>query len=252
MKLTLLERPTPLTAKDFKPRLEEELGKLKGELDASTTVDGLSTSGWVQVGITGEDNEIMAELIANKFPLAHAELRDVELQGNYQAQITGTNERGLNFDVGPRSSKFEYIIPTENLNAQLADGKNLHIRQLVECYCLYPGVRVAVRVARKTDNEIEAWLADSFVDTLTDWIKMGLDRIQAFECFRKEAEAAILKAHLSRDIIAVDSITLTVQSIVCKIGTDAVGLIPKLGHILRKQPLRPFQPKKITSRCRPW
>jgi hypothetical protein len=252
MKLTLLEHPTASTSKNFQARLEEELDRLKGELDATFSLYTPSGSGWAQVEITGEDNEIVSELIADKFALAHTYPNDIEPQGNYQAEIMGTSDRGLNFDVGIGRGRFECVVPTGNLNAQLADGKNLPLRHVVECYCLYPGMKIAVRIARKTDREIEGWLADRFMDRLDDWNKIGLDRILAFECFRKEAESSVLKAHLTRDVIAVDSLGLTVQSIVCKLGTDAVGLIPKLGRILRNQPLKPFQPKKIKSRCRPW
>jgi len=252
MKLTLLEHPTTSTSKVFQSRLEEEIGQLKGELDAGISLYIPSRNGWTQVGITGEDCEIVAELIANKFALAHLNINDIELQGNYQAEIMGTSGSGLNFDMGIERGHIECVVPNSNLNAQLADGKNLLLRHVVECYCLYPGMKIAVRISRKTDHEIEGWLADSFIDRLDDWIKTGLDRILVFECFRKEAESSVLKAHLTRDVIAVDSLSLTVQSIVCKLGTDAVGLIPKLGHILRNQPLKPFQPKKIKSRCRPW
>jgi hypothetical protein len=252
MKLTILERPTALTAKDFRVRLEKELGELKGELTASLALDGFSPKGWAKIRVTGEDSEIASELISSKFGLAHTELREIEVPGLYQAEITGSNERGLKFDVGLDSGGLNCVIPASNLIAQLADGKPIHLEQVIECYCLYPGVRISVRVAGTKDNEIEAWLSDGQIDRLARWITTGLDRIQAFECYRQEAESAVLKTHSSRDVIAVEPISLTLQSIVCKLGTDAVGLIPKLGYILRKQKLRPFLPKKIIGRCRPW
>lgn len=252
MKLTILEHPTALTARNFPIRLVKQLEELKGELNASITLEGFSRGGWAQINITGEDNEIMSELIANNFAVAHTELAEIEPQGNYQAEIIASNAKGLRFDVGVDTRTLDCFIPTTNLNAQLADGKATPLPQLIECYCLYPGVRIGVRVATKNDHEIRGWLSDSFLDAIADWVGTGLDRIQVLECFKNEAESAVVKAHLSRDVLAVDSITLTLQSIVCKLGTDAVGLIPKLGHFLRKQPLKPFQPKKITSRYRPW
>ena len=252
MKLTILERPTALTAQDFAARLDHELKELKGELNVSTTLEGFSPNGWAQVNITGEDTEIMSELITNKFAIAHRELREIESQGDYGAEIIGPNAKGLRFDLGIDTRNLDCLIPSSNLNAQLADGKALPLRQVVENYCLYSGMRVGVRVQDKSNHVLEAWLSDGFVDTIRDWVALGLDRIQVFECFRKEAELAVLKEHLTRDVVRIDSTTLTIQSIVCKLGTDAVGLIPKLGRILRKQPLKPFQPKKITSRCRPW
>ncbi|HXZ89806.1 MAG TPA: DUF2110 family protein [Candidatus Dormibacteraeota bacterium] len=252
MKLTILERPTALTAGDFQARLEKELEELKGALNAFITLDGFSRSGWTQINITGEDSEIMTELIARRFSLAHTELREIETSGNYAAEIIGSNGRGLKFDVGFDAGSLDCVIPTRNLNVQLADGKTTPLRQLMECYCLYPGVRVSVRVTTQNDHGIEGWLSDSYVDTLADWVKMGVDRIQVFECFKQEVEYAVLKARLSRDVIAINSLTFTAHSMVCKLGTDAVGLIPKLGHLLRKRTLKPFQPKKIVEECRPW
>ena len=252
MNLTILERPTPLTVKNFKPRLVEELTKLKGELNTSLKVEQPAIGLWTRIEVSGEDSEVMTQLIANKFCLAQMKFNNLDLQENYPAQIVGTVARGLSFDMGMSGARSECIIPTTNLRAQLTDGKSTPLKQIVECYCLYQGMRASVRVSRRDDDAIEAWLADSTVDTFADWINTGLDRIFVFDCFRTEAESAILRAHLSRDIIALKPISLTIQSLICKLGTDAVGLIPKLGHMLRKQPLKPFQPKKITSFCRPW
>ena len=250
MKLTILERPTALTAKDFRVRLAKELEELKGELTAFVTFKGFSYNGWAQIEVTGEDSEIVSELVSSRFGRAYTELRALELPGVFEAEITGSNERGLKFDVGFGS--VNCIIPTSNLVAQLADGKATQLRQLLECYCLYPGVKISVRAARTRDNELEAWLSDREIGRLARWITTGLDRIQAFDCYRQEAESVVVKTHSTRDVIAVESITLTIQSIVCKLGTDAVGLIPKLGHVLLKQKLRPFLPKKIIGQCRPW
>jgi hypothetical protein len=252
MKLTILEHPTTSTAKDFKARLEAELEQLKGELNASVALDGFSRTGWARIDVAGEDREILTELITRKFGLAHTDLREIEAPAVYVGQIVGSGEKGLKFDLGLEGGDVDCTILTSTLMAQLADGKPIPLRQLADCYCLYPGVRAGVRIASKSDHTLEGWLSDNFVDAIGDWVTTGLDRIQVFDCFKKDAESAVLRAHLSRDVIAVDSMTLTLQSVVCKLGTDAVGLIPKLGRLLRNQTFRPFLPKKIIGKCRPW
>ncbi len=253
MKITILERPSEITARNFKPRLEKALNELKSGLKATTTLDGFSPNGWTRVGIIGEDSEILTALIGKKFGLAHTDLREIDVADVYEAIITGVTPGGLEFDVGlERGGHCKCSVPVNHLIAQLADGKNIPCREIANDYCLLPGVRLSVRVTRKTDNEIEAWLSDSQIERLGGWITFGLDRIEVFECFEQEVDAAILTAHLSRDIISTDQITLTVQSIECKLGTDAVGLIPKLGSVLKKQELQPFIPRRIVARCRPW
>jgi hypothetical protein len=251
MRVTILEKPTPLTAKDFSFRLESQLKELKGELAASTKFEGFSRTGWATVQVTGEDSEIVTALISNRLSLAHTELREIEVPQVYDAQITGPHGGGLQFDIGLGAQSVA-ILPTTTLQAQLADGKALPLAQLIECYCLYPGEKISIRTTRKSNDEIEAWLSDRQMDILSRRITSGLDRIEIFDCYNDEAEAAVRMTHLSRDVIAVEQVTLTLQSIVCKLGTDAVGLIPKLGRVLRKQKLKPFLPGKIVDRCRPW
>jgi len=252
MKLTILERPTELTAKDFKVRLEKKLELLKGELTASLAVVGFSTSGWAQVNITGADSEIVAHLVSNKFGTAVTALREIQSPGVYPAVIETSNERGLKFDVGLGAELLDCTIPTRTLLVQLADGKTIRLRQLFECYSLYPGVRISVRFTGKGDSGIEYWLSDEYLDHLSRWVKSGLDRILAFDCYLEDAESAVLNAHLTRDVVAIEPVTLSLQTVVCKLGTDAVGLIPKLGRILRRHKLTPFQPKKIEKICRSW
>jgi hypothetical protein len=253
MKITILERPNGITTNDFKQRLEIALAELKSELTASTTLDGFSRNGWARISLSGEDSEILAELVEKKFGRAHTDLQAIETPGVYEGIITDSNRNGLEVDLGIEApSHLNCTVPTGNLTAQLADGKAAQCREVVESYCLSPGVRISVRITKKGPNEIEAWLSDLQMDLLSDWITTGLDRIQAFDCYKQDAESAIVKANLARDIISIDPITLTVQSIVCKLGTDAIGLIPKLGSVLRRQKLRPFIPKRIMARCRPW
>ncbi len=253
MKITILERPTEITAKNFSQRLEKALNELKTELNATATLAGFTSNGWARIGIVGEDSEILAELIAKEHGLAQPNLQEIEVRGVYDSIITGSSAHGLEFDVGlEKPVHVNCSVPASHLIAQLADGKNIQTREIIEDYCLFPGERLSVRITGKTDNKIDAWLADSQIERLSGWITTGLDRIEVFDCYKEEVEAAILKAHLPRDTISADRITLTVQSIVCKLGTDAVGLIPKLGSVLNRQKLWPFIPKRIVARCRPW
>jgi hypothetical protein len=123
------------------------------------------------------------------------------------------------------------------------------MRDLVDDYCFFPGSRVDIRTT-SLFPDIEGWLADSQTDLFSDWISMRLDRILVFESSEREVDSAIRRANIGRDIIAVEHITLTTHSVLCKLGTDAVGLIPKLGSFLRNRELKPFIPRRILSRCK--
>ena len=111
---------------------------------------------------------------------------------------------------------------------------------------------MSVRITGKMEEGIEGWLSDEQIGRFSDWFETGLDRIVVFDCFKEQLESAIAKAQLSRDIISVDPITLTTQVAICKLGTDAIGMMPKLGASLKKHGLKPFIPRRIMARCRQW
>jgi hypothetical protein len=50
-----------------------------------------------------------------------------------------------------------------------------------------------------------------------------------------------------RDVIRVDRLGFFECSIICKLGTEAPGIISRLGNLLEGVPLYAFSPKKIKS-----
>ena len=241
--------------KEFKQALDAELSALKENLSASTTLLGFSKSGWAIVEVTGDDFEVVSELISRKLGFARTDLQGVERFGNYEGLVNQKTTNDLAIDIGIENPRpLTVSVKLNTLRAQLCDGRALPMGEIVEHYCLYPSTKVTIRITSITPDLglAEAWLADSQLTTLNNWICMGLDRIQVFDCTERQVDSAIRKANLERDIISVEHVTLTTQSILCKLGTDAIGLIPMLGSILRGHELKPFIPKRITSECRPW
>jgi hypothetical protein len=255
MKLIILQRPGHFTTKDFQAELDKTLGSLKGELGASIRLDGFSRKGWARLELEGEDSDVLRELLARGLGEAHTDAANLEAQGIYQGIVSGATDNFLEIDVGIETPRpMNVKIGLAALRAQLGDGKSLHSNDIIRQYCLVPGSRTTVRLTRLEPDTlaIEGWLADSQIERFSSLIATGLDRIQITDCFRHEAENAVKKSRSERDTVTIESETLTTHSIVCKLGTDAVGLIPKLGKILRNRKLDPFIPRRILMRCRPW
>jgi hypothetical protein len=255
MKITILQKPGQFTAKDFNLNIESAVRTLKGDLSSSVKLDGFSKSGWARINITGDDSEVVSELVARKLSQAQTELAKIESQGVYEGIVTGETKDCVEVDIGidtPRPLNVK--IRVETLRAQLADGKPIGSNGIIRDYCLFPGSKASVRITRleRASGVIEGWFADSHIERLSSWMTGNLYRIQIFDCYEQEVESAVKKSNIERDIVSIEPATLTAQSVVCKLGTDAVGLIPKLGSVLRKRELQPFIPKRILTRCRPW
>jgi hypothetical protein len=56
---------------------------------------------------------------------------------------------------------------------------------------------------------------------------------------------AVEESHHFRDVVKVESLGWLEHMIVCKLGTDAVGLIPAIGRILKGAALASFSPREI-------
>ncbi len=255
MKIVVLQRPGRHTSRDFKVNLENALSDLKGELSASAKLDGFSKKGWARVEVAGEDHEVLLELIARQLGRAQPNASETELHGVYEGIVTGVINQNLEVDIGLETPRaLGVTIQLSTLRAQLTDGQPLRSEEILENYCLFPGNRTSIRITRfdPVSGIVEGWLADSQVEKFSDWITIRLDRVQAIDCYRHEVEDAIQRTHLKRDVISIEPITLTAQSVICKIGTDAIGLIPKLGSLLKGRELKPFIPRRILARCRRW
>lgn len=230
------------------------MSNLKGELSASTRLVGFSDNGWAKIEIDGEDCEILKEIISRELGLTQTDLSQIETQGNYSGIVRDAGA-DLEVDIGiEKPAPLNVNVSLKALRAQLCDGKPLSGKEIAEYYCLSAGSRATVRITRleRSPRRLEGWLADSQIELFSERIASRLDRVQVFDCTRQRLELALRRARLERDVISVESGSLTTHSVVCKLGTDAIGLIPRLGSMLRKSELKPFLPRRILAKCRQW
>jgi hypothetical protein len=130
----------------------------------------------------------------------------------------------------------------------LADGKDIPLRELVELFCLYDNMPLEVKIAEDVEegnNHVEAVLSEGQLSLFSRWVRCRFDRLIIFGDLFSNVERAVKLSRHFRDIIKIESLGVLEQVVICKLGTDAVGLIPKLGRYLKSAVLVPFSPKKI-------
>jgi hypothetical protein len=72
-----------------------------------------------------------------------------------------------------------------------------------------------------------------------------LDRLLVIGASLGEVKLAIEQEGLDRDVIDVESFGIFEHALVCKLGTDAAGLIGRIGRHLRKAKFTVFNPKAL-------
>jgi len=253
MKVTLLQKKGKVEERDFKNQLETAIRNIIGSLSATATFSSFTREGWVTLSVIGEDAEVVTELLTQNFGTISEDASKGEPYGNYRGIVEEVSTAGLGVDIGTERPRPTLVnVKLSSLQAQLADGKKIPTRRIADCYSILPQTPISVRVTHSSPSEIEGWLADSQISHYSRRITSGLERIQVINCLPTYLDFAIRKAQLERDIIATEQLSLTVQSMACKVGTNAIGLIPRIGSILRKSELVPFIPSRIQEECRTW
>jgi len=221
-------------------------------LKVQVKVVGKTDHNWVKVEVSGEDKIVALRYLDQKFGLAPTSVDEVKKFSTAKGKIVASEENeenGLQVDIGVSSPQFYgAFIPLETLRAQIADGKNLLYRQIVDSFCLYENLPLEIKVVSNRENEgewVRAEFSEGQLSQFARWLHAYIDRLIVFGAPRSHVEHAVRESKHIRDIIRIDSLGLLEHAVVCKLGTDAVGLIPKLGRLLSTAKLAPFSPRRI-------
>jgi hypothetical protein len=246
--VTLLEKLYgSLSPKAFEAALSPLLQGLK----IRWKVVGETDRGWIQIEFSGEDETAASNYLSQKIGLAPVSIENMRKSSAMRGKIVSSGERkdSLYVDIGVFSPKIcDATIPLQTLQAQLANGNNIPLKRLIELFCLRDNMPLKVKILGDPNVQmwlVEAELSESQISQLVKWVKSNLDRLIVMGVPLSSVEYAIKASRHFRDIIRIESLSLFEHAILCKLGTDAVGLIPKLGPLLPTAILAPFSPRKI-------
>ena len=212
---------------------------------------GTTNRGWVQMEVSGEDETAALSYLDREIGLAPVSLDNLEKFSVIRGKVifSGKSESELYVDLGVFSPKVcDAVLPGQRLRAQLADGKGLPLQRLVELFCLYDNFPLNVKIVQGVEEQrknVEASLSEAQLSLFNRWVGSNFDRLIILGSLFSDVERTLKLSRHSRDIIKTESLGTLEQVVLCKLGTDAVGLIPKLGRFLPDAVLVPFSPKKI-------
>lgn len=223
--------------------------KLEG-LRVESHAKGVTAQGWIQVDLSGEDENAATNFLATEIGLCPTNLEHLPKLSTVKGKITELNKSkdSLRLDVGIFEPEVAYAtIPLATLQAQLSDGREIALRNIVELFGFCNSYPLIIKVT-DVENErrhVESMLAETQLKQLRGWTDSLLDRLIVLGATEGEVKAAVERAGFARDIVEIEPLGLFECAIACKLGTDAAGLIPRIGRTLRNATLAVFNPKKI-------
>jgi hypothetical protein len=158
------------------------------------------------------------------------------------------NKKELHVDIGIFSpSTIDAIISLERLQAQLVDGRRMALKKIAELFGFVENLPLTVKVCSvdKGNSRVEAVLSEKQLALYRSWTKSLLDRLVVLGASFNETMLSLKKARCNRDVVNIEPLGLFENAIVCKLGTDAVGLIPKIGKKLWNANFSIFNPREI-------
>ncbi len=221
-------------------------------LDVEAKILGAATDGWVQVAVTGEDETIAVNYLTKEAGTCLITLDNAKKLSTLTGFITNLEKsrEELSLDVGVFQPKTVHAtIPLHGLQAQLADGKRIDIQKMADLFGICEDLPLSVKITRLDDKEsrIEAELSSEQIAKFAMWRESLLDRLIILRSTMYQIKTSLERANLNRDVIDIETLGMLEYVLTCKLGTDAAGLIPKIGRNLRNARFAVFNPRKINK-----
>jgi len=230
--------------KKFEAFLERLCRGLKVELaDLSVVGDG-----WVKVRVSGEDEKVAVRFLEQKLGLAPVASGNVNRFSVWRGKIvfSGQSRVEVFVDVGVFSPKPVYaVVPLQTLQGQLVDGKKFALRRIVDLFGFVDGFPLEVRIVGVGGDKFVAELSEGQLRLFSGWVDARVDRLVVLGAFHEKVEGAVRRAGLSRDVLGVDFLGVLEHVVVCKLGTDGVGAVSKLGRWLPRVGFTCFSPREV-------
>ena len=238
--------------KKQKEQIEKILDGLFEGLDAKYEIRGLTETNWVQIEIMGEDELVASKYLGKSIGFSPEDILKVQeyrdLEGFIESQTC--NNEVLLVDVGIFTPGVFYgKIPLLTLQRQLVGGADVKMSKIAELFALSKNMPVYFKIIAVDEKErvIEGELGKLQLKRFRVWRNSFLDRLLIVGASITEVRRALKQAMLHKDVIDVETLGVLTHALTCKLGTDAAGIVPRVGRILRNASLRVFSPRKISD-----
>jgi hypothetical protein len=217
-------------------QIEELLKTQFEELDVEFKVLSNSVNSWVQVSLSGEDENIAASFIKKEIGTCPRSLDNVKKAAVLKGYVSKLDlaMQEITVDVGIFEPKVILLkIHLATLRKQLVVGKGIDLKKIAETYGFAERSPLIVKLVSQEDDVLKAELASEQVKKLYFWQQSLLDRLIILGASKETIESVLKRTRLSRDVIDIEILGLFEHALVCKLGTKAAGLVGIIGRYLK-------------------
>lgn len=246
--MTLLTLLVKIYGKKQLKQTKKIICSLFKDIEVKTEIIGANSADWFQISVEGEDEQIATNYLIKEIGFCPEKISNIQKGSDLIGLIFDSTNKSLLIDIGIFEPKIVHArISIEELREKLFLDKNTSLGRTVGLFGLAKGIPIQIEILdiNNKKNFIQAKLSEKQLSLFDFWKKSLLDRLIVQDTTYNEVKNAINFVRLNRDIISIDSLGLFTQVLTCKLGTQAKGLIPRIGKTLKKAKLTVFNPKKL-------
>jgi hypothetical protein len=231
-------------------QIERLLSRSFEGLDVEAKILGVAADRWVQVSLGGSDEGIASNYIAQKIGFCPVSLGEIKRFSTLKGYVTSgeKSREELFVDVGVFEPETVYAtVPLSYLQAVLVDGRKIALAKIAELFGFCEGLPISIKIVKLDAEErrMEAEVSATQVEKYVFWRESLLDKLIVLGASLHDVKRALHATGLNRDVVGVEPMGMFEHALTCKLGTDAAGLISKIGRKLRNARFTVFNPRKI-------
>ena len=231
-------------------QLEKSLTLAFEGLEVEAKILGVVAGRWAQLALSGEDEGVATSYVMKEIGVCPTTVENLAEASVLKGYITNLakSKLELSVDIGVfKPGIVHATVPLRCLQSQLVEGRKVALKKIAELYGFCEDMPINIKVTQLNGEEIqvEAELSDKQKSVYDNWRESLLDRLLVLGPTLQEVQRTLDHAKLHRDVIDVETLGLFEHALTCKLGTDAAGLIPKIGRSLRTAKFAVFNPKRL-------
>ncbi|WP_209475635.1 DUF2110 family protein [Thermococcus stetteri] len=211
-------------------KMNKKLRSLLGDLEVEWKLSAVRKN-WVMVALSGEDEEISANLIREEFGEVPYSLKNVEEGQTYRGRFIDLGKVGYGayVDIGVfRPAPKDALLPLYYLKKTFED---IPVRWMIRRFGWVDNLPVEVEVTRVEfgAREIELAFTEKELKRIRTWTSDGFDKLFVVGTISEKVEEALIKTGHGRDVKRMEELGLMETLLVLKKGTQAPGIIKAIG-----------------------
>ncbi len=215
-------------------KLDKKLKALLGDLEVEWKLSAVKKN-WVKVSLSGEDEEISANVVRGEFGEVPYSLRRIETGVTYMGRFVDLGKVGYGayVDIGifsPRPK--DALLPLYYLKEQFGE---FPVREMISNFGWVDNLPVEVRVKRVEfgTREVEVELSGPQLKRVKVWLNDGYDKLFIAGTVSENVEKALINTGHGRDVKRIEELGLMETLLILKKGTQAPGIIKEIGPHLK-------------------